>query len=96
MNNDKNKHYRYKKLNAQKYPSKAQISFEKKKEQHTDNLDKQLLKLNLDQMKNEENDTEQELKVFEKNLKHYKIFFSSNYFPAIKLEMVTMDMHEKS
>jgi hypothetical protein len=47
-------------------------------------------------MKNEENDTEQELKVFEKNLKHYKIFFSSNYFPAIKLEMVTMDMHEKS
>jgi hypothetical protein len=32
MNNDKNKHYRYKKLNAQKYPSKAQISFEKKKE----------------------------------------------------------------
>jgi hypothetical protein len=47
-------------------------------------------------MKNEENDAEQELKVFEKNLKHYKIFFSSNYFPAIKLEKVSLDMNEKS
>ena len=37
-------------------------------------------------MKNEEADSESELKKFEKNLQHYKTFYSSNYFPAIKLD----------
>lgn len=90
--NQKMKGNKFKKMNNLQMPQKSQIDFEKKKELHEDNLEAILLKQNQELMKNEGIDNNQELKVFEKNLQHYKTFYSSNYFPAIKLDQLTKEM----
>ena len=90
--NNHSKHSKFSLINSMKLPNKSQIAYDIKKELHKDNMDKQLLKMNLDMMKNEKSEAKSELTVFERNLKHYKIFYSSNEFPAIKLEKVNDDM----
>ena len=87
---------KFKRMNHLQKPQKKHVDFAKKKELHEDNLDRNLLKQNQDMMKNEEDDTEKELKTFEKNLQHYKTFYSSNYFPAIKLDKQTKEMEKQS